>query len=300
MTDIATSLNNAAASETPEGGIRWGLVLDHAILIAGSLFMLLPVFLAFMTSTHEAVTVHTEGVQYLPGDQLVANYSTVLFDGIGFTGAVNGTTMMMNSMILGFGFAIGKIIVAMMAAYAIVYFRFPLAELAFWAIFVTLLLPLEVRILPSYEIVRKMGLINSYTGLIVPLIASATATFFFRQFFKTVPDELVEAARIDGAGPMKFFIDILVPLSRTMIAAIFIIMFVYGWNQYLWPTLITTNEDYFTLVRGIKQIIQVWVGAQIPEYSQAMALAVLAMLPPVIVVVVFQSWFIRGLTESDK
>jgi sn-glycerol 3-phosphate transport system permease protein len=187
-----------------------------------------------------------------------------------------------------------------MAAYAIVYFRFPLAEFAFWAIFVTLLLPLEVRILPSYEIVQSMGLINTYTGLIVPLVASATGTFFFRQFFKSVPDELIEAARIDGAGPLKFFRDILLPLSRTMIAAIFIIMFVYGWNQYLWPTLITTNEDYFTLVRGIKQIIQVWVGSQIPEYGQAMALAVLAMLPPVIVVVVFQSWFIKGLTESDK
>jgi sn-glycerol 3-phosphate transport system permease protein len=157
-----------------------------------------------------------------------------------------------------------------------------------------------VRILPSYEIVQSMGLINTYTGLIVPLVASATGTFFFRQFFKSVPDELIEAARIDGAGPLKFFLDILLPLSRTMIAAIFIIMFVYGWNQYLWPTLITTNEDYFTLVRGIKQIIQVWVGSQIPEYGQAMALAVLAMLPPVIVVVVFESWFIKGLTESDK
>jgi sn-glycerol 3-phosphate transport system permease protein len=300
MTDTATTLNQTIAPAVPATGIKWSLVFDHAILIAGSLLMLLPVYLAFMTSTHEAVTIHTQGVQYLPGDRFLENYSTVLFDGIGFSGAVNGTTMMMNSMILGFGFAIGKIIVAMMAAYAIVYFRFPLAELAFWAIFVTLLLPLEVRILPSYEIVQQMGLINTYTGLIVPLIASATATFFFRQFFKSVPDELIEAARIDGAGPMKFFIDILVPLSRTMVAAIFIIMFVYGWNQYLWPTLITTNEDYFTLVRGIKQIIQVWVGSQIPEYSQAMALAILAMLPPVIVVVVFQSWFIKGLTESDK
>ncbi|WP_127522368.1 sn-glycerol-3-phosphate ABC transporter permease UgpE [Mesorhizobium sp. Z1-4] len=299
MTDTATTLHTGAP-DTPATGIRWGLLFDHAILIAGSLFMLLPVYLAFMTSTHEAVTIHIGGVQFLPGDRLAENYATVLFDGIGFAGAVNGTTMMVNSMILGFGFAIGKIVVAMMAAYAIVYFRFPLAELAFWAIFFTLLLPLEVRILPSYEIVQKMGLINTYTGLIVPLIASATATFFFRQFFKSVPDELIEAARIDGAGPLKFFRDILVPLSRTMIAAIFIIMFVYGWNQYLWPTLITTNEDYFTLVRGIKQIIQVWVGAQIPEYSQAMALAVLAMLPPVVVVVVFQSWFIKGLTESDK
>lgn len=299
MTDTATTVH-ALAPATRRASFKWSVVVDHAILIAGSLFMLLPVALAFMTSTHEAVTIHTGGVQFMPGDRLAENYSTVMFKGLGFTGAVNGTTMMINSMILGFGFAIGKIVVAMMAAYAIVYFRFPLAELAFWAIFVTLLLPLEVRILPSYEIVQSMGLTNTYTGLIVPLIASATATFFFRQFFKSVPDELIEAARIDGAGPWKFFLDILAPLSRTMIAAIFIIMFVYGWNQYLWPTLITTDEDYFTLVRGIKQIIQVWVGSQIPEYGQAMALAILAMLPPVIVVVVFQSWFIKGLTESDK
>jgi sn-glycerol 3-phosphate transport system permease protein len=288
----------APASHRP--AFKWGPVFDHAILIAGSAFMLVPVFLALMTSTHDAVTVHTGGVQALPGGSLVDNYATVMFDGLGFSGAVNGATMMLNSLILGLGFAVGKIVLSMMAAYAIVYFRFPLAEFAFWAIFVTLLLPLEVRILPSYEIVQSMGLINTYTGLIVPLVASATGTFFFRQFFKSVPDELIEAARIDGAGPLKFFRDILLPLSRTMIAAIFIIMFVYGWNQYLWPTLITTNEDYFTLVRGIKQIIQVWVGSQIPEYGQAMALAVLAMLPPVIVVVVFESWFIKGLTESDK
>ncbi|PSM16258.1 MULTISPECIES: sn-glycerol-3-phosphate ABC transporter permease UgpE [Nitratireductor] len=295
---VSTARPLAPASHRP--AFKWGPVFDHAILIAGAAFMLVPVFLAFMTSTHDAVTIHTGGVQALPGTSLVDNYATVMFDGLGFSGAVNGTTMMLNSMILGLGFAVGKIVLSMMAAYAIVYFRFPLAEFAFWAIFVTLLLPLEVRILPSYEIVQSMGLINTYTGLIVPLVASATGTFFFRQFFKSVPDELIEAARIDGAGPLKFFRDILLPLSRTMIAAIFIIMFVYGWNQYLWPTLITTNEDYFTLVRGIKQIIQVWVGSQIPEYGQAMALAVLAMLPPVIVVVVFQSWFIKGLTESDK
>lgn len=304
MTDAAATATVTAtriiAGSAPRARIKWRHVGDHAILIAGAIFMLLPVVIAFMTSTHDAITIHREGVQFLPGDHLVDNYGAVMLKGIGFEGAVTGTRMMMNSLILGLGFSIGKIVVAMMAAYAIVYFRFPFAELAFWAIFATLLLPLEVRILPSYEIVQRMGLVNSYTGLIVPLIASATGTFFFRQFFKSVPDELVEAARIDGAGPLKFFFDILLPLSQTMIAAIFIIMFVYGWNQYLWPTLMTTNEDYFTLVRGIKQIIQVWVGSQIPEYGQVMALAMLAMLPPVLIVVVFQSWFIKGLTESDK
>ncbi|MEL6766042.1 MAG: ABC transporter permease subunit [Pseudomonadota bacterium] len=262
--------------------------------------MLVPVLLALFTSTHDAVTIHREGIQFGFGAEGVETYSAVLFEGTGFTGEVNGLLMVGNSLILGIGFAVGKIVISMMAAYAIVYFRLPFATLAFWLIFTTLLLPLEVRILPSYEIVHSMGLTNTYTGLILPLIASATGTFFFRQFYKSVPDELLEAARIDGAGPWKFFIDILVPLSRTMIAAIFIIMFVFGWNQYLWPTLITTDESFFTLVRGIKQILNVWVGANIPEYAEAMAMAILAMIPPILVVVIFQRWFIKGLTESDK
>ena len=188
----------------------------------------------------------------------------------------------------------------MMAAYAIVYFRFRFGTFAFWLIFTTLLLPLEVRILPSYEIVQSLGMLNSYAGLIVPLIASATATFFFRQFYKSVPDEMVEAARIDGAGALQFFIDILIPLSRTMIAAMFIIMFVYGWNQYLWPTMITTDEDMYTLVRGIKQITQTNDSSRIPELGRSNMLAMIAILPPVLIVVFFQSWFIKGLTETDK
>jgi len=295
-TQTALSATGLAARRV----VNWGVVADHAILIAGSALMIVPVVIAFLTSTWDPVTIHREGLQYLPGGHFLDTYGMVIFHGTGFTGEVNGMTMMVNSLILGFGFSVGKIVISMMAAYAIVYFRFPFATISFWAIFMTLLLPLEVRILPSYEIVQEMGLTNTYTGLILPLIASATGTFFFRQFFKSVPDELVEAARIDGAGPVKFFIDILIPLSRTMIAAIFIIMFVYGWNQYLWPTLITTDEHYFTLVRGIKQILQVWIGSQIPDYNEAMALAILAMLPPVVVVIVFQSWFVKGLTESDK
>jgi len=280
--------------------VPWGAIGDHLILIAGAVLMMAPVVLAFLTSTHDNITIFRDGVQFTPGSNFTSTYQTVLFEGSGFSGEINGITMLTNSMILGLGFAVGKIVLSMMAAYAIVYFRIPFASLAFWAIFTTLLLPLEVRILPSYEIAHAMGLTNSYTGLIVPLIASATGTFFFRQFFKSVPDELLEAARIDGAGPWRFFIDILVPLSRTMIAALFIIMFVYGWNQYLWPTLITTDESLFTLVRGIKKILQVWVGAQIPKYNEGMALAIIAMLPPVLVVLLFQRWFIKGLTESDK
>ncbi|MGV0911896.1 ABC transporter permease subunit [Martelella sp. FOR1707] len=275
-------------------------LIDHIILLFGVFFMIGPVFVAFMTSTHTAVDVHINGLQVSWGGDFVETYKELLTRKGGFTGEVTGARMVMNSFILGVGFAVGKIVLSMLAAYGLVYFRSRFSTLFFWMIFTTLLLPLEVRILPSYDVMTKLGLINTYTGLIVPLLASATGTFFFRQFFKSVPDELLEAARIDGAGPFKFFIDILVPLSKTMIAAIFIIMFVYGWNQYLWPMIMTNDESFYTLVRGIKQILLVWVGSQIPEYNQAFALAVLAMLPPVLMVVIFQSWFIKGLTESDK
>ena len=262
--------------------------------------MMAPVVVAFFTSTHEAAEIHRNGLTLRWGNHFVETYNAVLNREGGFTGQVTGMRMLMNSLILGIGFAVGKIVLSMLAAYAIVYFRFRLGTLFFWMIFTTLLLPLEVRILPSYEVMHQLHLINTYTGLIVPLLASATGTFFFRQFFKSIPDELLEAARIDGAGPIKFFFDVIVPLSKTMVAAIFIIMFVYGWNQYLWPMLMTNDESFYTLVRGIKQILLVWVGAQIPDYNEAFAIAILAMLPPVIIVVVFQRWFIKGLTESDK
>ncbi len=296
MADIATTLTEARTRPR----IRWETVGDHAILIAGALLMVMPVVMVLTTASLSDVEIHRQGLRLDLGPHLGDNFGAALFQKGGFTGAVNGMTMLTNSFILGIGFAVGKIVVGMMAAYAIVYFRMRFATVAFWIIFTTLLLPLEVRILPSYEVVQGMGLTNTYTGLIVPLIASATATFFFRQFFRSVPEELVEAARIDGAGPVKFFIDILVPLSRTMIAAMFIIMFVYGWNQYLWPTLITTDESLFTLVRGIRQIIQVFQGASIPEYGRGLALAMIAMIPPVAIVVFFQSWFVKGLTEQDK
>ncbi len=273
---------------------------DHLILLLGAAFLVTPVLVAFMTSTHTAADIHMNGLSLMPGGHGVETYHKVLTQRGGFTGEVTGARMLMNSTILGLGFAVGKIVLSMMAAYALVYFRFRFATAIFWMIFTTLLLPLEVRIMPSYQVMSDLHLLNTYTGLIVPLLASATGTFYFRQFFKSVPDELLEAARIDGAGPVRFFIDILVPLSRTMMAAIFIIMFVYGWNQYLWPMLMTTEERFFTLMRGIKSILQVWIGSQIPDYNEAFALAVLAMLPPVAVVVVFQRMFIKGLTESDK
>ncbi len=280
--------------------LRLSTVLDHIVLIAGSAFMALPVLMLFqMTSMPDLVNMKM-GPGITLGDQLDDNFLKAMLKADGFSGANTGLRMLWNSLLLGFGFALGKIVLGMMAAYAIVYFRLRFATFAFWVIFTTLLLPLEVRILPSYEIVQKLGMLNTYQGLIIPLIASATATFFFRQYFRSIPEELVEAARIDGAGPVKFFFDIIVPLSRTMIAAMFIIMFVYGWNQYLWPTMITTEEGMFTLVRGIKQITQMLEGAQIPEYGRANMLALIAILPPVLIVIFFQSWFVKGLTESDK
>lgn len=275
-------------------------IRHHVVLILGVLLMTAPIAVALMSSTFDPVTIHSQGLQVGWGDRFLETYDAVLFEKSGFTKQVDGVLMLGNSFILGIGFAVGKIVVSMLAAYAIVYFRFRFASLCFWLIFATLLLPLEVRILPSYEVVQSLGLLNSYTGLILPLIASATGTFFFRQFFKSVPDELLEAARIDGAGPMRFFRDILVPLSTTMMAAIFVIMFVVGWNQYLWPTLMTTEEGYFTIVRGIRQILQVWIGADIPAYNEALAMAILAMLPPAAVVILFQRMFVKGLVESEK
>ncbi|WP_400082213.1 ABC transporter permease subunit [Yoonia sp. R78084] len=280
--------------------LKLSTVLDHAVLIAGSLFMILPLLMLLQMTTVPDTEIIRTGPSLTIGDQLDDNFRKAMFEASGFSGENTGLSMLKNSMILGIGFAFGKIVLGMMAAYAIVYFRLRFATFAFWLIFTTLLLPLEVRILPSYEVVQWLGMLNTYQGLIIPLIASATATFFFRQFFRSVPEELVEAARIDGAGPVKFFIDILVPLSQTMIAAMFIIMFVYGWNQYLWPTMITTDEDMYTLVRGIKQIVQVLEGAVVPEFGRSNVLALVAVIPPVLVVVFFQSWFVKGLTESDK
>ena len=207
--------------------------------------------------------------------------------------------MMWVSFVVAMVITVGKIAISLLSAFAIVYFRFPLKMLCFWAIFLTLMLPVEVRILPTYKVVADLGLLNSYAGLTLPLIASATATFLFRQFFLTVPDELVEAARIDGAGPMRFFLDILVPLSRTSIAALFVIQFIYGWNQYLWPLLMTTTEDMYPIVIGIKRMVATGGEAAI-DWNVAMATAILAMLPPALVVVLMQRWFVKGLVDTEK
>ena len=279
----------------------WRTITSHAILILGVLFLGMPVWIAFMSSTHSAETLFSDGLQYWPGHHFFDTYYDVLFREGGVMKKVTGSRMLLNSLILGVGFSVGKVIISIMAAFSIVYFRFRLAVPLFWVIFLTLLLPLEVRIVPSYEVVANLHLLDTYTGLILPLIASATGTFFFRQFFRSVPEELLEAARLDGATPLRFFLDILVPLSKTMIAAILIIMFVVGWNQYLWPLLMTTQEDHYTLVIGIKQIYQVLSeGGELPQFQKAFALTILATLPPVMVVVIFQHWFVRGLLESEK
>ena len=273
----------------------------HIVLIVGVLIMVVPIWIAFASSTHENITVLSEGMKWTIGDQLSKNYNEVLNQKGGFSKEITATSMFINSFIMAFGIATVKVIISAMSAYAIVYFRFRLAVPLFWLIFITLLVPLEVRILPSYQIVSDLNLTNSYTGLVLPLVASATATFFFRQFYKSVPDELLEAAKLDGANSWKFFIDFLLPLSKTMMAAMFIFMFVYGYSQYLWPLIMTTDEKYWTVVMGMKIIFQEsYEGGNLPRVAERFAYIILSMIPPVLVVVVLQRWFIKGLIQTEK
>jgi len=270
----------------------------HLILIAGVIIVAFPVYIALIASTHGNADFMSGMVPLLPGPHAIENYSQMLSMGISTSGAPPLGPMMLNSLVMALTIAIGKIAISILSAYAIVYFRFPFRMLAFWAIFITLMLPVEVRILPTFKVVADLGMLNSYAGLSIPLIASATATFLFRQFFLTVPDELMEAARVDSAGPMKFFFDILLPLSRTNIAALFVILFIYGWNQYLWPLIITTDPKYYTIVMGIKRMAE--VADAFPQWNLVMAAVVLAMLPPVAVVVLMQRLFVKGLVETEK
>jgi sn-glycerol 3-phosphate transport system permease protein len=271
--------------------------LTHAFIILGLVIIVFPIYIAFVASTHATEDL-VSTVQPWFGNQLIENYSTVLASGKETAGGVPVSTMMWNSLVMAVGIVIGKIAISLISAFAIVYFRFPFRMTCFWMIFLTLMLPVEVRILPTYKVVVDLGLLNTYTGLILPLIASATATFLFRQFFLTVPDELAEAARVDGAGPMRFFMTILLPLSRTNIAALAVILFIFGWNQYLWPLLITTETNMTTIVMGIQRML--YVADSIPEWNLTMATAVLAMLPPVFVVLALQRQFVKGLVETEK
>jgi sn-glycerol 3-phosphate transport system permease protein len=274
-------------------------LLAHAVMLLGVLIVAFPVYLAFVASTHTAQEIVQAPMPLLPGSHFVETYRQALFgseSGAGSTAPV--ARMMWVSLVSALVITIGKIAISLLSAFAVVYFRFPFKQLCFWAIFVTLMLPVEVRIGPTYQVVSDLGMLNSYAGLTVPLIASATATFLFRQFFLTVPDELVEAARMDGAGPMRFFKDVLVPLSKTSIAALFVIQFIYGWNQYLWPLLATTTEDMYPVVIGIKRMIA--GGDAANEWNVVMATAILAMLPPAAVVVLMQKWFVKGLVDTEK
>ena len=273
----------------------------HVMLITMICIVAFPIYLAVIAASHTIQDVSQTPMPLLPGAELLTNTATALFDGpqmVGVSGSTPAIVLMMNSLIMAISIAVGKIIISLLSAFAIVYFRFPLKNFFFWMIFITLMLPVEVRIIPTYKIVADLGLLDTYTGLVLPLIASATATFLFRQFFMTVPDELVEAARIDGAGPMRFFWDILVPLTRTSIAAMFVIQFIYGWNQYLWPLLIASDYKYQTIVLAIGRLIR--APDAFYEWPVIMGMAVLALLPPVLVVVLMQRWFVKGLVVTEK
>jgi len=276
----------------------WLRLLGHLILLLGVATISFPVYLTFIASTHESYVTATGQMPIYPGRELLSNYTKALFEGAMNTSRTPVLGMMVNSAIMAVAVAVGKIAISMLSAFAIVYFRFPLRMVFFWLIFLTLMLPVEVRILPTYKVMADLKLLDSYGGLIVPLLASATATLLFRQFFLTIPEELTEAAKMDGAGPLRFFKDILLPLSRTNMAALFVILFIYGWNQYLWPLLITTSGGMDTIVIGIKKMIGGADGQT--DWGVVMATAILAMLPPVAVVIIMQRWFVKGLVDSEK
>jgi sn-glycerol 3-phosphate transport system permease protein len=274
----------------------WLTFFTHVVLIGGCLIIAFPIYVTFVASTHSLDDI-TSTFPLLPGGRLIENYTRALSVGPRDVGATVGT-MMLNSLIMALGISLGKIFISLLAAFAIVYFNFRFRMLFFWMIFITLMLPVVVRILPTYKVAADLKMLDSYAGLIFPLIASATATFLFRQFFMTVPDELCEAHRIDGGGPIRFFFDILLPMSRTSIAALFVILFIYGWNQYLWPLLITNDESYYTLLIGIKRMLD--AGETQAEWNIIMASSMLAMLPPVLVVLFMQKQFVKGMTETEK
>ncbi len=276
----------------------WMMLFYYVTLSLGVLVVAFPLYITFVASTLTLDQILSVPMPLIPGDQFINNYSQVLTAGSTRGSSAPVGRMMINSGVMALVIAFGKIAISIISAFAIVYFRFPLRNFFFWMIFVTLMLPVEVRIIPTFKVVADLGMLDSYAGLTLPLIASATATFLFRQFFFTIPDELAEAARMDGAGPMRFFWDVVLPLSKTSIAALFVIQFIYGWNQYLWPLLITTQESMYTTVIGIKRMIS--GGDAATEWHLVMATAMLAMIPPAMVVILMQRWFVKGLVETEK
>ena len=277
---------------------RRGLdIFSHVMLIIGVLVVLFPLYVAFVAATLDDKQVFQVPMTLIPGGHLWENISNIWQGGVGNL-KVPFSLLLLNSVVMALAITFGKIVVSVLSAYAIVYFRFPLRSLFFWLIFLTLMLPVEVRIFPTVEVISNLNLLDSYTGLTLPLMASATATFLLRQFFMTLPDELLEAARIDGAGPMRFFWDIVLPLSKTNLAALFVITFIYGWNQYLWPILITSDASMGTAVAGIKSMIST-SGAP-TQWNQVMAAMLLTLIPPVVIVLAMQRAFVRGLVDSEK
>ncbi|MCC7282728.1 MAG: sn-glycerol-3-phosphate ABC transporter permease UgpE [Acetobacteraceae bacterium] len=284
------------ASTAAAAGQRSNLVA-YLVLGFGVVLFALPVWLAFVGSTHEAGRIGRGDLPLLPGGRMLENYAASWERGGSLSFASPVRDLMWHSFLMAMGVAVGKIAISILSAYAVVFFRFPGRMVAFWLIFITLMLPVEVRIIPTFEVMAQLDLINSWAGLIVPLIASATATLLFRQFFLTIPDELLEAAKIDGAGPLRFLRDVVLPLSATNLAALFVILFIYGWNQYLWPLLVATGPHVETIVIGIVKMIG---PDSATDWNLVMAASVLAMLPPVAVVVLMQRWFVRGLVETEK
>lgn len=267
--------------------------ISHGFLLLFIGFLFLPLYLAVVAASHEGQALMHAPLPLVPGTSLLKNMKTVLIDGLNVTGGEPVSAMLVNSFLMALGIAVGKIILALTSAFALVYFEFPFKKTCFALIFATMMLPVEVRIVPTFQLVASFGLLNSFSGLTLPLLASATGTFLFRQFFKTIPKELVDAAKLDGAGPVRFFFDILLPLSLTQIAALFVILFVYGWNQYLWPLIITTETKMATIVMGIRYLAG--VADQVPEWHYIMCVALIALVPPCVVVLLMQRWFEKGL-----
>lgn len=283
------SWSNAYGMRTVSG------LLPHMALWGCVIFMFLPIYLALVAASHDEMSMMHAPLPLLPGTALLTNIKAVFSKGLAATGGEPVGIRIFNSFLMAFMIAIGKIVLALFSAFSLVYFKFPFKRVCFALIFLTMMLPVEVRIVPTFQVIASLKWLNSYAGLTLPLMASATATFLFRQFFKTVPGELVDAAKLDGASPLRFFIDILLPLSRPQLGALFIIMFVYGWNQYLWPLVITTDPNKATIVMSIRQLSE--VADQIPQWHYIMTVALIALLPPCLIIIVLQRWFEKGLIE---
>lgn len=274
----------------------WANFFAHTVLIIGVALVIFPVYIALVASTQAPGDLLRGTMPLLPGSHGIENYKLMWQSGVSTANSPPAAKMLWNSLVMAMAITVGKLSISLLSAFAIVYFRFRFRMFFFWLIFVTLMLPVEVRIIPTFQVVADLKMLNSFAGLSIPLIASATATFLFRQFFMTIPEEMLEAARVDGAGPLKFFKDILLPLSVTNIAALFVIMFIYGWNQYLWPLLITTDPNYTTIVMGIQRM----TAEENPQWHLVMAAVVMAALPPVLVILFMQRLFVKGLTETEK